>query len=87
MAPYLIHKFWRKNSERDRQEVTNHIEQYVASERLDILLCLCNDCVYKLFDDGLLVSECKSCDIHRGITEISIRRSAKEDLIASFAGV
>jgi hypothetical protein len=85
MAPYLMQKFWRKDSERELKEIVSKIEQYVAADRMDTLLCLCNYCVYKMFDDGLLVSECTSCDIHQGITEISIRRSTKENFIASFA--
>lgn len=58
----------------NRDQMLKEIAQCVTSGKLDVLLSFCNCCVYKIFDESTLVSQCLKCSVQQGITKISNRR-------------
>jgi hypothetical protein len=74
MPPYLLNEFHQDNKNGGKEEMKNMIERHIASGRIDRLLVFCDCCLYKIFDENLLVSECAHCRIHHAKTKIAAAR-------------
>jgi hypothetical protein len=55
----------------NREQMAKVIEQCVASENDEVLLCFCNSCEYKMRDENTLVTQCFKCSVQQGIMEIT----------------
>ena len=65
-----------------REQMTREVELCVIANRLDVLTSICACCVYAIFDDGMLVSQCLQCAVRQGMARIT-DRDAREDLLIS----
>jgi hypothetical protein len=57
-----------------RNNMIKEVDQWIVLKRVDMLMSLCNCCVYKMFDMG---HECRSCRVRRGIQRIARLRSSE----------
>lgn len=71
----------------NREQMKREVDLCVASCMLDVLMGYCKCCVYKVFDENTLVSECRACSVRAGIEKILIDKqwNAAPDL--EFLGV
>jgi hypothetical protein len=74
MPPYLLHASRQELKSEGKEEMKNMIEHHIASGRMDRLLVFCDCCLYKIFDEKLLVSECEHCRIHQAKTKVAVKR-------------
>jgi len=51
----------------NREHMRKEVEQCSSRGRLDVLASICKCCVYQIFEESTLVSQCISCDIGQGI--------------------
>jgi hypothetical protein len=58
----------------NKEGMSREIELWIAHKEVDILLSLCNCCIYKAFD-LILARECRSCAIRQGILSIVSERT------------
>jgi hypothetical protein len=71
MSQFSLTQFYGVNKNTEGQsEMSKNIEQYVASGQVEGLLKYCDSCLYKIFDERILVSECGRCSIQTGIDAI-----------------
>jgi hypothetical protein len=52
-----------------------------------VLLSYCKCCIYKVFDDSILVDECRMCGIRQGIKKISNNNIWTESPELEYLGV
>lgn len=57
----------------NREQMLKEIAECIASGKLEVLTSLCTCCVYKIFDESTLVSQCMRCGVQQGIAKISRR--------------
>ena len=66
----------------NREQLSKEIEQSVATSSVDVLLGLCRCCVYNIFEESTIVTECLKCGIQLGILKVANKRknSALKDV-------
>ena len=55
----------------NRKQMIREVDQCVASNMLDVLVFFCKCCIYKVFDESILVSDCHGCGVREGISHLS----------------
>lgn len=71
MLRFIVTQYYGINKhEKELSAMPINIQQYVVAGRLDVLQRYCESCLYKLFDERILVSECGQCGIQAGIEKI-----------------
>ena len=71
MPSFSFTQFYGVNKEEEElSDMPRNIEQYVVSGQVDALQKYCDCCLYKIFDERILVSECVRCSIQAGIEKI-----------------
>jgi hypothetical protein len=61
-----------------RSNLTKEVDQWIVLKRVDMLMSLCNCCLYKMFDTA---NECRACRVRSGISRI-VARCSREPLEA-----
>ncbi len=55
----------------NREQLSKEIDQCVASQKREVLLSFCRCCVYNIFDESTIVTECFKCGIQHGILKMT----------------
>lgn len=63
MPPYFLRKF-HATMIKGRRNISEAVEYYSTTGQIEKLVDFCNCCLYTMFDERLLVSECSTCRIH-----------------------
>ncbi len=71
----------------NREQMVKEVAECIESSRLDVLLSLCTCCVYKIFDENTLVSQCLRCSVQHGIAKISGKKKWIPSPDLEFLGV
>lgn len=51
-----------------RNNMIKEVDQWIVLNKIDMLMSLCNCCLYKMFD---MAHECRSCRVRSGINRIA----------------
>ncbi len=71
----------------NREQMVKEVEECIESSKLDVLMSLCTCCVYKIFDESTLVSQCMRCSVQQGISKISGKNKWTASPDMEFLGV
>jgi hypothetical protein len=55
----------------NREQLSKEIDQCVASRNREVLLSFCRCCIYNIFEESTIVTECFKCGIQHGLSKIS----------------
>ncbi len=55
----------------NREQLSKEIDRCVASRKRDVLLSFCRCCIYNIFDESTIVTECFKCGVQHGILKMS----------------
>ncbi len=71
----------------NREELSKEINQCVESRKLEVLLSFCRCCIYNIFDERTIVTECFKCGIQHGILKMSNALKGMDTPDLEFLGV
>ncbi len=57
-----------------RQNMYKEVQQWIALNKLEMLLGLCNCCTYKVFG-CMMAHQCRSCHVRSGILKLTQKES------------
>lgn len=71
----------------NRERLSKEIDECVVSRKREVLMSFCRCCIYNIFDESTIVTECFKCGIQHGIVKLSnaLKRTDAPDL--EFLGV
>ncbi len=71
----------------NREQLSKEIDQCVASRNREMLLIFCRCCIYNIFEESTIVTECIKCGIQSGILKMSSALTGTDATDIEFLGV
>lgn len=71
----------------NREQLSKEVEQQVTAGNVDMLLGLCRCCIYNIFEESTIVTECLRCGIQRGLLKIADKRKVQSVMDLDYLGV
>lgn len=71
----------------NREQLSKEIDRCVASRNREALLSFCRCCIYNIFEESTIVTECFKCGIQHGILKMSDALTGTDAPGIEFLGV